>query len=83
MRNSESLGITACRFETKGDDMFVVFSYPDQPKDLWVNAQKPQTDLVVTFYDYDLNKIETLSEGAEAHKWFSEIVGFDIFLLRS
>eukprot|EP00345_Euplotes_harpa_P010945 CAMPEP_0168338070 /NCGR_PEP_ID=MMETSP0213-20121227/12598_1 /TAXON_ID=151035 /ORGANISM="Euplotes harpa, Strain FSP1.4" /LENGTH=318 /DNA_ID=CAMNT_0008343743 /DNA_START=26 /DNA_END=978 /DNA_ORIENTATION=- len=83
LRNSESLGITACRFETKGDNTFVVFSHPDQPKDLWVNVQKPQTDEVVTFYDYDLNEIEALSEGAEAHKWFSEIVGIDVLFVKS
>ena len=69
----------SCRFENK----YLVFSNPKQAEDLWIDTEKEPSQDTYTFNNFEGENLEGYSEGEEASKWFSEIIGLDVVLVRS
>lgn len=80
---SDILGSVNTRFEDKDGSLWLVFSHKSQLNDLWINTSTPPTEEKVTCLNNQRNLVESYSEGEDAAKWFSDLIGKDVILARS
>ena len=96
MGKNESLGETQCRFEFKDginylgnillkypNDIFLVFTHPNQEEDLWVDVDYPPAENKIEFRNNLKELIICYYEGEEANKWFTKAIDRKVVLARS